>query len=128
MANSTDRPSTSTLVLAPPDQEKARALAQNRNALTVDCLIDRAGLPAPTRTPRPDHVHVMVPDIDDLGEWLRLLGGEIHRSPEFEGVQLWTLHTVTEPREDGTSVRVLVSVPVPAGELVMDWIRAAVTR
>lgn len=118
-----------TLPKAPlPDAEKSRALAQNRNAFTVDCLIDSSNLPAPVRIPRAESVHVMVADVDDLGEWLRALGGEIHVSPAFEGVELWTLHTLTEPREDGSSTRVLVSVPVPVGELVMDWIRAAVVR
>lgn len=131
--NPTGLPGASVLVLtlpkAPlPDAEKARALAQNRNAFTVDCLVDAACLPAPVRIPRAESVHVMVADVDDLGEWLRALGGEIHVSPEFEGVELWTLHASTEPREDGTSTRVLVSVPVPAGELVMDWIRKAVVR
>lgn len=120
-------PLVMTLPKAPlPDAEKARALAQNRNAFTVDCLIDSANLPAPVRIPRAESVHVMVADVDDLGEWLRVLGGEIHVSPEFEGVELWTLHTRTEPREDGSSSSVHVSVPVPAGELVMDWIRQAV--
>lgn len=131
MTNPTDLPGRSvpvmTLPKAPlPDAVKARALAQNRNAFTVDCLIDRTSLPAPVRIPRPDSVHVMVSDVDDLGEWLRELGGEIHVSPEFEGVELWTLHTGTEASEGGT--RVLVSVPVPSGELVMDWIRSAVAR
>jgi hypothetical protein len=111
-----------------PDAEMARALAQQKNARTLDYLVDSTSLPAPVRIPRPDSVHVMVADVDDLGEWLRELGGEVHVSPEFEGVELWTLHASTEPREDGTSTRVLVSVPVPAGELVMDWIRAAVKR
>ncbi|MFM9629436.1 hypothetical protein ACKI10_17635 [Streptomyces galilaeus] len=118
-----------TLPKAPlPDAEKSRAPAQNRNAFTVDCLIDSSNLPAPVRIPRAESVHVMVADVDDLGEWLRALGGEIHVSPEFEGVELWTLHSSTEPREDGTGTRVLVSVPVPVGELVMEWIRAAVVR
>lgn len=126
-------PGHSTLVLtlpeAPlPDAVKARALAQNRNAFTVDCLIDSNSLPAPVRIPRPESVHVMVADVDDLGEWLRVLGGEIHVSPEFEGVELWTLHASTQLDEDGPSVVVLVSVPVPCGELVMDWIRGAVKR
>jgi hypothetical protein len=134
-ASPIEMPGRSVLVLtlpeAPlPDAEKARALAQNRNAFTVDCLIDRTGLPAPVRIPRPEWVHVMVVDVDDLGVWLRELGGEIHVSPAFEGVELWTLHTATEPDED-EDVRpaaVRVSVPVPMGELVMDWIRAAVRR
>jgi hypothetical protein len=129
-------PGRSVLVLtlpeAPlPNAEKARALAQNRNAFTVDCLIDRTGLPAPVRIPRPGWVHVMVVDVDDLGEWLRKLGGEIHVSPAFEGVELWTLHTATGDVDEDEGVRptaVHVSVPVPAGELVMDWIRAAVKR
>lgn len=132
-ANPTDLPGRSVSVMtlpeAPlPDAEKARALAQNRNAFTVDCLIDSTSLPAPVRIPRPDAVHVMVADVDDLGEWLRALGGEIHVSPEFEAVQLWTLHARTEPREDGSSTTVHVSVPVPVGELVMDWIARAVKR
>lgn len=133
MSNPTPLPGPSTLVLtlpeAPlPDAVKAAALAQNRNAFTVDCLLDRTGLPAPTRVPFPDMVRVMVSDVDDLGEWLRLLGGEIHVSPVFEGFESWVLHTATEPREDGTCTTVLVSAPVLSGELVMDWIRAAVTR
>ncbi|NUO43706.1 MAG: hypothetical protein HOV82_16915 [Streptomyces sp.] len=107
---------------------ESKARAQQRTALTVDCLIDRENLPAPVRIPRAESMHVMVADVDDLGEWLRALGGEIHVSPEFEGVELWTLHASTEPREDGSSTQVLVSVPVPSGELVMDWIRAAVKR
>lgn len=131
--NPTGLPGESVLVLtlpkAPlPDAEMARALAQQRNARTVDYLIDGSNLPAPVRIPRAESVHVMCADVDDLGEWLRTLGGEIHVSPEFEGVELWTLHTSTEPREDGSSTRVLVSVPVPAGELVMEWIRVAVAR
>jgi hypothetical protein len=118
-----------TLAEAPlPAVETARALAQQQNARTVDSLIDRTGLPHPVVIPRPESVHVMVADVDDLGEWLKKLGGQIHRSPAFEGVELWTLHAHTEPREDGSSTAVLVSVPVPAGELVMDWIRAAVRR
>lgn len=127
----TGLPGHTTLVMTLPevplrDAEKARALAQNRTAFTVDCLIDERSLPAPVRIPRAESVHVMVADVDDLGEWLRVLGGEIHVSPEFEGVELWTLHTRTEPREDGSASSVHVSVPVPAGELVMDWIRQAV--
>lgn len=110
------------------DAAESLARAEHRNALAVDVLIDYTQLPAPVRIPRPDSVRVMVADVDDLGEWLRELGGEIHVSPEFEGVELWTLHAQTEPSEDGSTTSVLVSVPVPAGELVMEWIRAAVTR
>ena len=120
-----------TLPKAPlPDAEKARVLALNRNAFTVDCLIDRTGLPGPVRIPRPEWVHVMVADVDDLGMWLRELGGEIHVSPEFEGVELWTLHTATEADVEAGERPALVhvSVPVPVGELVMEWIAGAVRR
>ncbi len=110
------------------DAAESTARLRQRNALTVDSLIDREHLPAPVRIPRAESMHVVVADVDDLGEWLRALGGEIHVAPAFEGVELWTLHAATEPREDGSSTSVLVSVPVPSGELVMDWIRAAVRR
>lgn len=131
MSNPTDLPGRSvpvmTLPEAPlPDAVKARALLQRANAREVELLLDRVPLPAPSLTPRPEYVHVMAADVDDLGEWLRELGGVVHISPVFEGAELWVLHTSTEPREDGSSVSVLVSVPVPVGELVMDWIRAAV--
>jgi hypothetical protein len=133
MTNPTDLPGPSTLVLtlpeAPlPDVTMARVIAQQSNARAVDLLLNYTNLPAPVRIPRPESVHVMVADVDDLGEWLRELGGDIHVSPEFEGVELWTLHTQTEPGVDGSTTSVLVSVPVPAGELVMDWIHAAVKR
>lgn len=98
------------------------------NRLTVVSLIDRTGLPAPTLVPRPDAVHIVVSDPDDLSEWLAALGGEIHISAPFEGVETWTLHSRTEPRADGTAVAVRVSVAVVAGELVMDHIRDAVVR
>jgi hypothetical protein len=107
MTNPTDLPGPSTLVLtlpeAPlPDVTMARVIAQQSNARAVDLLLNYTNLPAPVRIPRPESVHVMVADVDDLGEWLRELGGDIHVSPEFEGVELWTLHTQTEPREDGS--------------------------
>jgi len=111
-----------------PDAAMQRVLAQQANARTVDYLIDSTNLPHPVVIPRAESVHVVVADVDDLGEWLVALGGEIHVSPAFEGVEVWMLHARTEAREDGSSTQVLVSVPVPSGELVMDWIRAAVTR
>ncbi|MFF5670319.1 hypothetical protein ACFY8S_09305 [Streptomyces hygroscopicus] len=109
------------------ERPPATLAATSDNRLAVVSLIDRTGLPAPTLVPRPDAVHIVVTDPDDLGEWLDALGGEIHISAPFEGVETWTLHTKTEPRADGTAVALRVSVAVVAGELVMDYIRAAVT-
>jgi hypothetical protein len=109
-----------------PDPTMQRVLTQRANEAEVEFLLDHTRLPAPVITGRPEAVHVMVADVDDLGQWLTERGGEIHVSPPFEGVQLWMLHTTTEPRSDGSCVRVLVSAPVPAGEAVMQCIRAAV--
>lgn len=101
------------------------------NRFAVECLTDRLGLPAPTIVTRSDVVFVMVADVDDLGVWLDVLGGAIRVTPSVDGVELWTLHTRTEPRSDGSTVPVRVSVPVPAGELVQAFIadaREAVSR
>lgn len=103
-----------------------RVWTQHRNGAEVELLLNYTNLPAPVIVPRVDAVHVMVADIDDLGVWLEQRGGTIHRSPAFEGVRMWTLHTKTDPRPDGTTIPILVSVPVVDGDLVMHWIAAAV--
>ncbi|WP_424891861.1 hypothetical protein [Streptomyces sp. XH2] len=98
------------------------------NANAVQVMLDYLALPAPTLIGREDAVYVTVADIDDLGLWLAKRGGEIHISPAFEGIEMWTLHTYTPVRGDGSRVAIRVSVPLPTGELVMDDIRAAVSR
>jgi hypothetical protein len=100
------------------------AISDNR--LAVEAMLDSLPLPCPTLIARPEAVYVTVADVDDLGVWLRERGGDIHVSPAFEGVELWTLHTETTKRADGPPVAVWVSVPVLAGESVMEEIRAAV--
>jgi hypothetical protein len=82
-------------------------------------------LPAPTVVPRADGLFVTVADADDLGQWLTALGGEIHQSPVFEGLTVWSLHT-TLPRSGNRSVPLRVSVAVLADEPLMSFIRAAV--
>lgn len=101
------------------------AISDNR--LAVEAMLDSLALPCPTLVSRPDAVYVTVTDVDDLGVWLCERGGDIHVSTAFEGVELWTLHTETPKRANGSPVAVRVSVPVLAGEPVMDYIRAAVT-
>ncbi|NEE06908.1 hypothetical protein G3M58_10670 [Streptomyces sp. SID7499] len=96
------------------------------NRLTVEAMLDYLPLPAPTVIARPEAVFVTVADVDDLGEWLRELGGRIHRSSAGDGLELWTLLTETPPSRARGRVAVRVSVPVPMGESVMDYIRAAV--
>ncbi|MVO84129.1 hypothetical protein GPA10_04925 [Streptomyces sp. p1417] len=98
------------------------------NHRAVRAMLDFSPLPAPTMIARPDAVFVTVADLDDLGEWLQERGGTIHISSAGDGLELWTLLTATPPRADGSSVPVRVSVPVPMGESVMAYIRAAVAE
>jgi hypothetical protein len=97
------------------------------NRIAVEALLGHTALPAPTVVVRPDAVFVMVADIDDLGLWLRELDGKIHRTSAADGLELWTLLTQTPPSRRHGQVPVRVSVPVPMGESVMDYIRAAVS-
>jgi hypothetical protein len=96
------------------------------NRLAVEAMLGYLPLPAPTVIARPDAVFVTVADVDDLGEWLRELGGRIHRSSAADGLELWTLLTETPPSRTRGRVPVRVSVPVPMGEQVQDFIRQAV--
>lgn len=111
-------------------QTTARPLSEfgqtSDNRLSVEALVSRTGLSAPTMIARPDAVFVAVADVDDLEAWLDALGGRIHVSSAADGLELWTLVTKTEPRSDGSSVAVRVSVPLPMGEMVQDHVRAAV--
>lgn len=95
------------------------------NRLAVQVLIDNTALPAPTMVARPDAVHITLADVDDLGQWLYALGGEVRRGIEISGASLWTLHTVTPRRLNGTTVRILVHVPVVSGEDVLAELRPA---
>lgn len=90
-------------------------------------LGEHAHLPAPSTSPRADGMHVSVADVDDLGPWLTLLGGEIHRSPVFEGRTLWVLHTGFT-WVGSTRVPVTVSVSTLSDEQVMSYIADAVVR
>ncbi|MFT2014648.1 hypothetical protein ACMA1D_02185 [Streptomyces sp. 796.1] len=103
-----------------------RLVGDNRHA--VRSMLDYLALPAPTIVPRADAVHIAVADVDDLAAWLYALGGTVHRGPEQDGAALWTLHTQTPRRADGSSVAVRVHVPVVAGEDVLAGVRLAVAR
>nr|WSS66783.1 hypothetical protein OG284_36795 [Streptomyces sp. NBC_01177] len=97
------------------------------NRLAVQTVIDNLALPAPTLVARPDAVHITLADVDDLGQWMYALGGEIRRGIEIAGASLWTLHTETPVRLNGGRVRILVHVPVVSGEDVLAELRTAVT-
>jgi hypothetical protein len=98
------------------------------NRLAVQTLIDNMALPAPTMVARPDAVHVTLADVDDLARWMYELGGEIRRGIEISGASLWTLHTETPVRLSGSTVRILVHVPVVSGEDILAELRTAVTE
>ncbi|MGW1533932.1 hypothetical protein [Streptomyces aureus] len=104
-----------------------RYLSQSSdNRLAVESMLNYLPLPAPTMIVRDDAVFVTVTNVDDLGLWLRELGGRIHRSSAADGLELWTLLTETPPSRARGRVQVRVSVPVPQGEQVQDFIRRAV--
>lgn len=98
------------------------------NRLAVQTVIDNLALPAPTLVARPDAVHITLADVDDLGQWMYALGGDIRRGIEISGASLWTLHTQTPQRLNGSTVRILVHVPVVNGEDVLAELRTAVTE
>lgn len=98
------------------------------NRLAVQVVIDGFNLPAPTIVARLDAVHITLADVDDLGQWLYSLGGEVRRGIEISGASLWTLHTETPVRLNGTTVAIRVHVPVVSGEDVLAEIRGAVAK
>ncbi|MFB6875716.1 hypothetical protein [Streptomyces sp. NPDC056323] len=98
------------------------------NRLGVQVVIDGFALPAPTLVARPDVVHITVANVDDLGQWLYALGGEVRRGVEISGASLWTLYTETPRRLNGSTVRIRVHVPVVSGEDILAEIRAAVAK
>lgn len=112
-----------TLAEAPRPSEYALT---SDNRIAVEAMLDYLPLPAPTVIPRADAVFVTVADLDDLGDWLKELGGRIHVTSAGDGLELWTLLTQTPPRRGGRRVSVRVSVPVPMGESVMPYLRKAV--
>ncbi|MEV8394782.1 MULTISPECIES: hypothetical protein [unclassified Streptomyces] len=98
------------------------------NRLAVQATIDGFALPAPTLVARPDAVHIMLADIDDLAQWLYALGGKVHRGAETDGASLWTLRTRTPRGLRGTTVPLRVHAPVVVGEAILAEIESAVSK
>ncbi|MFF9568450.1 hypothetical protein [Streptomyces sp. NPDC014685] len=112
--------------IEPPPPDTYAVTSDNR--LAVQAMLDGLGLPAPTLVARPDAVHITLADVDDLGQWLYHLGGTVCRGVEISGASLWTLHTETPVRLNGSAVRIRVHVPVVSGEDVLAEIRGAVAE
>lgn len=90
-----------------------RLAAIRNNERAYELLHSANNLPEAKHVTGHDAVRVSVGRIEDLGPWLELLDGEIHVSPAFEGVELWTLHTLIPALPSWDPVLpVLVSVPV----------------
>ncbi|AQW55242.1 hypothetical protein ACIQPP_05325 [Streptomyces violaceusniger] len=109
----------------PPSLDNYRKTSDNRHA--VEAMLGYLSLPAPTLVPRADAVHVTVTDVDDLGAWVCALGGGVHRGPSTDGAALWTLHTATPTRRDGSKVKIRVHVAVVDGDDVLARVRRAVS-
>ncbi|MFF9088597.1 hypothetical protein ACF1BE_19635 [Streptomyces sp. NPDC014991] len=98
------------------------------NELAVRSMLDYLPLPAATLTPRPDTVHITVTSANDLSRWMYDLGGRIEQSGGTAGVALWTLHTTTPPRGDGSTVSIRVHATVVDGDDVLTGMRPGGTR
>lgn len=109
----------------PVTEVPSRLRQQQTNEFAFSVFNGEHNLPAPSMSPRADGVHVAVADVDDLGPWLTLLGGDIRRSPVFEGRTMWVLSTSFQWIA-GTRVPVTVTASTLADELVLDYIRKAV--
>ncbi|MEU3447196.1 hypothetical protein AB0H29_08195 [Streptomyces thermolilacinus] len=96
------------------------------NELAVSAMLDYLVLPAATMTPRADAVHITVVRAADLATWMYHLGGQVQQAPGADGVALWTLHTRTPERRDGSTVAIRVHCAVVEGEDVLTDVRQGV--
>jgi hypothetical protein len=118
-----ERSMTVGRILGPPSDFERTA----DNRFAVDAFLGYTQLPRIGSTPRPDAVYVTVADVDDLEPWLSRLGGIVHVNESArEGLQLWTLHTATPPRRDGSQVPIRVSAVVVSGASVLSGVQSAV--
>lgn len=104
----------------------ARYVMREKNESRVELDANEHWLPTPNMQARHDGVRILTTNIEDLGRWLEVHGGEITTSEAGDGVQVWTLRTATDVWPDGSRVPVLVSVLVPDDFPMMPEIRAAV--
>ncbi|MEU7338639.1 hypothetical protein [Streptomyces sp. NPDC007074] len=69
---------------------------------------DLHGLPTGRLIARDTAAHIFTADVYELRAWINALGGFVTRQRAGGAVTLWTLHTHTEPRSDGSTTAVLV--------------------
>ncbi len=95
-----------------------------RNDFSYRCTVDVKELPQSGHVAHQateSAVLVTATDMDVLGEWLYVMRGTVTKTVLPWGQTTYTLHTQTWSDSPRFPV-----VPVPSGELVMDWMRAAV--
>lgn len=94
-------------------------------ALAATVTADNHGLPTGRTAAYDNAAHIFLDHTDGLVAWHDALGGYTTRQEAGHGVVLWTLHTSTEPRGDGTRTPVLVHALALDHELVYDALTAA---
>ncbi|GAX57237.1 hypothetical protein [Streptomyces olivochromogenes] len=95
-------------------------------AIDAQVTADLHGLPTGRITARDTAAHIFTADIHELRAWINALGGYVTRQRAGGAVTLWTLHTHTELRSDGSSTPVLVHALSLAGEDIHPDITEAV--
>jgi len=76
-------------------------------------------------TPNGREAHVFTADVNDLGTWLDELGGHVTRQPAGDGLDMWSFHTHTDFRSDGTSTPIVMHALTLTGQLVPSGLIAA---
>ncbi|WP_051713632.1 hypothetical protein [Streptomyces sp. NRRL WC-3626] len=122
-------PTASPFPVSPADSEPAadavatpeEAIGESAESSDADeaalVTADLNSLPTGRLAAREDTTYIFA-DMHELLAWLRALGGHVTHQAAGDGVTLWTLHTHTEPRRDGSRTPVLVHALAMTTELV----------
>ncbi|WP_431980069.1 hypothetical protein [Streptomyces qinglanensis] len=102
----------------PIEQPPITYFSTERNRRAVETTIDTLSLPYIAVTARPAAVHVIASSIRDLCVWTFQLGGRIDQGVTAADGEsaMYTLHTGTPARADGSSVAVQVHAISVAGD------------
>lgn len=126
MNKPTDLPGSSVRVMALPEAPLSSPYGRQRdNALAVQALIDRTGLPAPTVVPQPDAVHVVLADVDDLALWRAELDGRVRADETSWRTVEWTLFAQLAATSRRGAVLIVVHALAVAGQDVLPALRNA---
>lgn len=123
----TERPALLAGPATGGESPETRMELQRSHAYALRVFLDYTPLPSTSVVGRPERVHVMLAEVDDLEPWLEALGGRIVVRPADEsGVEMWTLRTRLPATAYREALPVWVHVPVVEGELVLHAIAEAV--